>query len=57
MKNKMVVLTEELESAYVELSNLDKAHTESRKKVMQRLNLIQTKLSALVSMMPDEASR
>lgn len=54
MNNKLTVLAEELESAYVELSNLEQAHAESRKKVMHRLNLIQTKLSALVSMLPEQ---
>lgn len=54
MKNKLTVLTEELESTYVELANVDQAYAESRKKVMQRLNLIQTKLSALVSMLPEK---
>lgn len=54
MKNKLAMLTEELESAYVELSNVDQAYSESRKKVMQRLNLIQTKLSASASMLPEK---
>lgn len=54
MKNRLTALTEDLEAAYIELSRLEQDHAESRKKVIQRLNLIQTKLSALVSMLPDE---
>lgn len=47
-------MTEELDAAYIELANVDEAHREARKKVMQRLNMIRTKLSALVSMMPEK---